>query len=294
MLGEGVTAAAHLRTELVPAEVLRTVLQSVERCGHEAAPLLDRLAIEPRSLVSLSAFVPWSELVELVDAFVLERGQAELDRVARDVATTLPSLRALGGLLLPPRSFYRALCEIAAHARWWSCRSEETASTFTLSLEVRRALPSSPALFLALTEFLAATPRLLNLPDATVEVRAAHSHGARYVLGLPRGKTLQVRVPETQLAQVVAELLAEAPRRSGVPSVAHLEERFRLTRAEGRVVRRLVSGRSLHEIAKELGVGAETVRTHTKRAMAKTETHRQAELVALVLRLGGARAAGAD
>jgi len=76
--------------------------------------------------------------------------------------------------------------------------------------------------------------------------------------------------------------------------VAHLEERFHLTRAEGRVVRRLVAGRSLHDIAKELGVGTETVRTHTKRAMAKTDTHRQAELVALVLRLGGARLVGGD
>ncbi len=60
----------------------------------------------------------------------------------------------------------------------------------------------------------------------------------------------------------------------------------RFTPALGRVVRRLGSGLSISEIARELGVGTETIRTHTKRAMQKTDTHRQAELVALVLRVG--------
>jgi DNA-binding CsgD family transcriptional regulator len=273
----------------VPAEVLRAVLQAVERCGHDAAPLLGLVTVEPRSLVSLSAFVPWSDLVTVVEAFATSHGQPELNRVAREMSTTLPTLRALGSLLLPPKSFYRALFEVVAHARWWSCRTEDEGGALAISIEVRRALPSSRAMLEAVAELLAATPRLLNLPDAPVELRAVHSHGARYLLATPKGKTLQLRPTETQLTQVVAELLAESPRRAGVPSVAHLEERFRLTRAEGRVVRRLVAGRSLQDIAKELGVGAETVRTHTKRAMAKTDTHRQAELVALVLRLGGAR-----
>jgi DNA-binding CsgD family transcriptional regulator len=268
---------------------MRAVLQSVERCGHDAAPLLALVTVEPRSLVSLSAFVPWADLVAVVEAFVASHGQPELNRVARDMSTTLPSLRALGNLLLPPKSFYRALFEVVGHARWWSCRTEDVGNALAISLEVRRALPSCQALLVAVAELLAATPRLLNLPDVVVELPAVHSHGARYLMATPKGKTLQVRPTETQLTQVVTELLAEAPRRAGVPSVAHLEERFHLTRAEGRVVRRLVAGRSLQDIAKELGVGTETVRTHTKRAMAKTETHRQAELVALVLRLGGAR-----
>jgi DNA-binding CsgD family transcriptional regulator len=278
----------------VPAEVLRAWLQSVERCGHDAGPLLERLSVEPRALANFSAFVPWADLVGAVDGFAADHGQAELNRVARDVATTLPSLRALGNLLLPPRNFFRALFAVAAHARFWTCRVEEAPATITVALELRRSLPSSLALIEALAEFLAATPRHLNLPDASVEARAPHSHGARYVLALPRGKSLQVRATETQLAEVVAGLLAATPPRYGAPAVPNLEERFRLTRAEGRVVRRLVAGRSLQEIARELGVGAETVRTHAKRAMAKTETHRQAELVALVLRLGGARLAGGD
>jgi DNA-binding CsgD family transcriptional regulator len=279
---------------LIPAELVRSVLQSVERCGHDAAPLLAALSVEPRVLVSLSALLPWSDLVEILDAFVGSSGPSELSRVARDVATILPTLRALGGLLLPPRSFYRVLFELASHGRCWTFRAEETATSMTVTVEVRRSLPCGAVTLTALADFLAATPRVLNLPDTSVEVRLLHSHGARYVLTLPRGKTLHVRPTEAQLAQVVNELLAEGPRRLGVPSVAHLDERYHLTRAESRVVRRLAAGRSLQEIARELGVGTETVRTHTKRAMAKTDTHRQAELVSLVLRLGGARNVTSD
>jgi DNA-binding CsgD family transcriptional regulator len=62
-----------------------------------------------------------------------------------------------------------------------------------------------------------------------------------------------------------------------------LQQRFGLTRGEARVVRRLAEGRSIKRIAEELRVSPETARTHAKRAMQKTNTHRQAELVSLVL-----------
>lgn len=289
----------------VPADVVRTVLQSIERCGYDAAPFLDDLSVEPRELVGPSARVPWEDLAKVVEGFGRSYGQAELNRVARDAATALPRLRQLGTLLLPPKAFYWVLLEVAARSPVWTVRSEEAGSTVAISLEVREDLWSDPLLHEALAEFLAATPRLLNLGDTRVEVRSLHSHAARYVLSIPRGRTLQVRVSDTQLAATVAELTGEGVHhRAGVPTLAHLEQRFGLTRAEGRVVRRLVAGRSLNEIARELSVGAETVRTHAKRSMQKTDTHRQAELVALVLRLGAqpeprvtraaARAGGAD
>lgn len=272
----------------VPAEALRTVLQSIERCGYDASPYLGDLSLEPRELVAPGARVPWDDVVRVVEGFGRGHGQTELNRVARDAATAMPRMRQLGALLLPPRAFYWVLLEAASRAPVWTLRSEEVGQTVTLVLEVRKGLRCVPALLEALAEFLAATPRLLNLEDTHVEVRSLHSHGARYVLALPRGKTLQVRVSDAQLAATVAELTRDgAPDRVGVPSLLHLERRFGLTRAEGRVVRRLVAGRSLNEIAKELSVGAETVRTHAKRSMQKTDTHRQAELVALVLRLGG-------
>jgi len=65
---------------------------------------------------------------------------------------------------------------------------------------------------------------------------------------------------------------------------AFLQNRFNLTRAEARIVLRLATGMSLKSCAKALGVGYETVRRHLKSAFLKTGTHRQAELLLIVIR----------
>jgi DNA-binding CsgD family transcriptional regulator len=65
---------------------------------------------------------------------------------------------------------------------------------------------------------------------------------------------------------------------------APLMSLFGLTHAEARVAALLTAGRSLAEIARELGIGFETVRTHLARARAKTDTASQVDLVRLILR----------
>ncbi|WP_018410792.1 helix-turn-helix transcriptional regulator [Methyloversatilis thermotolerans] len=59
---------------------------------------------------------------------------------------------------------------------------------------------------------------------------------------------------------------------------------FDLTRTEAAVAAALAQGRSLEGIASGLGIGLATVRSHLKRILAKTGTHRQAEAVALLAR----------
>jgi DNA-binding CsgD family transcriptional regulator len=60
-------------------------------------------------------------------------------------------------------------------------------------------------------------------------------------------------------------------------------ELYGLTRSEARVASLAVDGMSLHEIADELFISENTVRTHMKRIYAKTDTRRQSELARLVL-----------
>jgi DNA-binding CsgD family transcriptional regulator len=62
-----------------------------------------------------------------------------------------------------------------------------------------------------------------------------------------------------------------------------LTRTFGLTGAEFRVAEFLVRGQSPHDIAKELGVSHNTVRTHVARLLSKTSTTRQPELVAQLL-----------
>jgi DNA-binding CsgD family transcriptional regulator len=60
--------------------------------------------------------------------------------------------------------------------------------------------------------------------------------------------------------------------------------RFDLTPQEARLVVRLIAGEPLRSCAKALGITYETVRTCLKSVFLKTKTHRQAELVLVIIR----------
>jgi DNA-binding CsgD family transcriptional regulator/PAS domain-containing protein len=89
-------------------------------------------------------------------------------------------------------------------------------------------------------------------------------------------------VPEAKArAQVVVfvtdpELTPPAP-------VERLQHYLGLTQAEAALVLWLVQGRRVEDAADELGISVHTARTQLKRALAKTGTGRQAELVRLAL-----------
>ena len=71
-----------------------------------------------------------------------------------------------------------------------------------------------------------------------------------------------------------------------------VRELFGLTEAEAEISCELAQGRSLSEIARSVGVSVNTVRTQLKGIFAKTGTHKQIEVVALMARIaaiGGAR-----
>jgi DNA-binding CsgD family transcriptional regulator len=69
------------------------------------------------------------------------------------------------------------------------------------------------------------------------------------------------------------------------PPETILRSAFRLTAAEARLAMQLASGRKLESAADELGIAYETARSHLKLVLAKTDTRRQAELVALMARM---------
>lgn len=77
-------------------------------------------------------------------------------------------------------------------------------------------------------------------------------------------------------------LLRDPEQPSAAPET--LRELFGLTRTEAMVASALADGRALDAIAIELRIGIGTARSHLKKIMAKTDTKRQAELVALLSR----------
>jgi DNA-binding CsgD family transcriptional regulator len=64
-----------------------------------------------------------------------------------------------------------------------------------------------------------------------------------------------------------------------------LIEAFRLTPAEARLAARIAAGESIETVAEQLGIAYATARNVLKSVFRKTETRRQGELVALLMRL---------
>lgn len=72
-------------------------------------------------------------------------------------------------------------------------------------------------------------------------------------------------------------------------SVETLRSAFGLSPAEARLLRMLATGASLRQASEIIGVSYSTVVSQIKSCFQKTGTHRQAELVALAVRLGSGR-----
>lgn len=81
----------------------------------------------------------------------------------------------------------------------------------------------------------------------------------------------------------VAVFEVRDPDRSTGADGETLEALYGLTQAEARFVALLTSGLSVKEAAERVGIAEQTGRTHLKRAMAKTGTRRQAELISRIM-----------
>jgi DNA-binding CsgD family transcriptional regulator len=79
-------------------------------------------------------------------------------------------------------------------------------------------------------------------------------------------------------------VIVDHERETHLPS-ACLRELFDLTTAEAEVALRVLRGHGLQNVADELRVTLSTVRVHLQRVFEKTGTHRQAELVRLLVEL---------
>ena len=104
-------------------------------------------------------------------------------------------------------------------------------------------------------------------PDV-VHVLPSHQRADNLAAGRPMGLALIVD-PEDELE----------------PASDLLRRLFNLTEAEAEVALHMVRGADLKQVAEDLSVSLATVRTHLHHVFDKTQTHRQAELVRLLLAL---------
>ncbi|HUE89653.1 MAG TPA: helix-turn-helix transcriptional regulator [Vicinamibacterales bacterium] len=114
--------------------------------------------------------------------------------------------------------------------------------------------------------------------------------GGVLAVGRPSGRPLAVLVCPSSRQRcffqgegAAAVVFVSNPERIGIPDGGTLQEVFGLTLAEAKLTRLLAHGASLMEAGVRLGLRRETVRSRVKSIFAKTNTHRQAELVRLVI-----------
>lgn len=81
-------------------------------------------------------------------------------------------------------------------------------------------------------------------------------------------------------------LLVHDPAMNAGAVMASLRERYGLTATEAAVAFHAARGKGLAAVARALGIGQGTVRSHLKRVFAKTQTNRQAELAWIVSKCG--------
>ncbi len=89
-----------------------------------------------------------------------------------------------------------------------------------------------------------------------------------------------------------AVLMLVDPDEQAEPLEAVLRQAFGLTRSEARIAVGLARGLDLQDIADARGISVGTARVQLRNLFAKTGTHRQAELVALLARIAVAPRTG--
>jgi DNA-binding CsgD family transcriptional regulator len=270
----------------LPGHLLRSVLLSMEATGHDAPALVRNL--RPQSLTVSRHRATWEELVALLEGFFSHHGIAATQSLMRDLASRHSAVRGVAELLGTPRFTYLVLFEAFSSRQMpVSLNWTVAASGLQVRLELLRGLRPSLVFFQCCAWFLASVPRVRGVVEARLHTNRMSERELECLIIPPHGPELTVAHAEANVRALARELFKlqdGAPHAArSTPSAQALQSRFGLTRAEARVVRRLAEGRSIKRIAEELDVSLETARTHAKRAMQKTDTHRQAELVSLVL-----------
>jgi DNA-binding CsgD family transcriptional regulator/PAS domain-containing protein len=116
-------------------------------------------------------------------------------------------------------------------------------------------------------------------------------HGGSLACDRPSGKrpyavhVLPLNDSETQFASrgPTAMVIIVDPERRPIPAAAMLRQVYGLTRTEASVAQLVLNGEGLGPIGEQLLLSRDTVKTHLRNVFNKTGTHRQAELVRLLL-----------
>ncbi len=126
--------------------------------------------------------------------------------------------------------------------------------------------------------------QLISTNELYGEHVVTHANGARMRVSYAANAATRGRRWLALFVTLSARFHPGGPELIGTPPVGSRNGRSAtLTRRERQVVRLVALGSSTRRIAAELCLSPETVRSHVRNAMAKTNAHTRAQLVAMVL-----------
>jgi len=213
------------------------------------------------------------------------------------VATTGLPLNVLGAARLPVKANNLAAAQLgksaflhsSVPAGWWEEYATLARSNF------------APAIFLARSSLASFTwteaTRMLEpigVDRWSVELGLkygmrdglTYAVGGRWVVGFwsPRDLSRILTPPARVLICAAASLAALRLEQLAGPDASRIGQRPRLTPREVAVLRMVSMGRQSVDIARGLGLGAETVRSHLKKAQAKLGAHNRTQAACEALR----------
>ena len=140
-------------------------------------------------------------------------------------------------------------------------------------------------------QLCSSNPRITRKLRDAISTCIVHSH-----LGRLDTRILFINEPQGRIAVCLTPLVAETPAHNGVlaelfsyqgqldMNLEKLQSLFQCTPAEAAVANDLAHGLSAAAIAEKNGVSVHTVRQHIKQLLAKNGYHKQAELIAMLVR----------
>jgi DNA-binding CsgD family transcriptional regulator len=128
-----------------------------------------------------------------------------------------------------------------------------------------------------------------NITHALVEQRSGARNGDCFACSRPTGKrpyvihVIPLAATASDPAAAKALIMIIDPEQDPEPPKMLIRRLFGLTNAEADVALRVMRGDGLKPISADLALSMATVKTHIHHIFSKTDTHRQAELVRLLL-----------
>lgn len=285
----------------VPVVLFGCMVRSFQRAGVDTDGHLASAGLDHVDLHDIRGRVDWDRVATFLNDCTRAEG---LDERAQEQLGELfvqenAYLQILARITLSPMMLQRVSWKVVALCYSHLLVEHEPVGERTLTAHIVVPEPyAGCAPYMRLTAGACrSAPRLLGLGDAEVDAEVS-----------PRESRYRIRVPATKRTQpdsrgdesnsferVVVDFQRLVGHALGVPpatprySLQMLQQQLGLTRAEARVAARVADGLKPHEIADDLHVSLETVRTHLKRTYVKTQTRRQVELALLVRSQGETR-----